>query len=206
MGVGDDVLRVRAKLLNPLLVPLSDRIVRGRLFPVSAREVVSHNTAGNADTHYRGSMWLITQWYAALFHRWRRHNLLIRPRYPPHKTSLRMSYFYFSSAASGAFSGLLAAGITKMDGLGGQQGWRWIFIMEGIVSVVIGVSCFLLLPDSPSLSGRWLKPDEQRFLNLVHQATRGSARDQLTEPGQKKRLVKWSTVKQVLTVSSSSNS
>lgn len=130
---------------------------------------------------FPGSMWLLTQWY------------------PPHKTSLRMSYFYFSSAASGAFSGLLAAGITKMDGLGGQAGWRWIFIMEGIISVVIGVSCFLLLPDSPSLSGRWLKPDEQRFLNLIHQATRGSARDQLTEPGQKKRLVKWSTVKAVLT-------
>jgi len=129
----------------------------------------------------------------------------MQPRYPPNKTGLRMSYFYFSSAASGAFSGLLAAGITKMDGLGGQSGWRWIFIMEGIISVVIGASCFLLLPDSPTLSSKWLKPDEQRFLNLIHQATRGSARDQLVEPGQKKRTVKWSTIKQVLTVSSRSD-
>lgn len=130
---------------------------------------------------FPGSMWLITQWY------------------PPDRTGFRMSLFYFSSAASGAFSGLLAAGITKMDGLGGQEGWRWIFIIEGLASVAIGVTTFFLLPDTPSLSGRWLKPEEQRFLNLVHHATRGSARDQLTEPGQKKRLVKWSTVKAVLT-------
>jgi hypothetical protein len=44
-------------------------------------------------------MWLITQWY------------------PPRKTGLRMSIFYFSSAGSGAFSGLLAAGIAQMDGI-----------------------------------------------------------------------------------------
>lgn len=35
------------------------------------------------------------------------------------------------AALSGAFSGLLAAGITQMDGVGGYAGWRWIFIIEG---------------------------------------------------------------------------
>lgn len=111
-----------------------------------------------------------------------------------------MAMFYFSSAASGAFSGLLAAGIAKMNGLGGLEGWRWIFIIEGIASVVIGASCFFLLPDTPSLSSKWLKPEEIRFLNLSYQATRGSKRDELAEEGgNKKSLAKWSTVKQVLT-------
>lgn len=35
------------------------------------------------------------------------------------------------AALSGAFSGLLAAAIRQMDGVGGYAGWRWIFIIEG---------------------------------------------------------------------------
>lgn len=44
--------------------------------------------------------------------------------------------------------------------------WRWIFLLEGIVTVVLGVSCFFLLIDSPALSTRWLDPEEIRFLEL----------------------------------------
>lgn len=86
--------------------------------------------------------------------------------YMPRDLATRISYFYCASALSGAFSGLLAAGIAKMDGVGGYEGWRWIFLLEGIVTVMLGVACFFLLIDSPALSGRWLKPDEIRFLEL----------------------------------------
>jgi sugar phosphate permease len=70
------------------------------------------------------------------------------------------------SALSGAFSGLLAAGIARMDGLGGYEGWRWIFIIEGIVTVIIGIATFFLLIDTPELAGRWLDPEEVRYLQL----------------------------------------
>jgi MFS family permease len=83
-----------------------------------------------------------------------------------------MAMFYCASAASGAFSGLLAFAIAKMDGVGGYEGWRWIFIVEGLASIVVGAMCFFCLPDSPALS-RWLKPDEARFLELSHIAARG---------------------------------
>ncbi|USW55779.1 Putative MFS transporter superfamily [Septoria linicola] len=83
-----------------------------------------------------------------------------------------MAMFYPSSAASGAFSGLLAAGIAQMRGLGGYEGWRWIFILEGILSVLLGASCFFLLPDSPTRS-KWLTREETKFLELSHIAYRG---------------------------------
>ncbi|KAJ5739378.1 hypothetical protein N7533_012162 [Penicillium manginii] len=88
--------------------------------------------------------------------------------YMPKHLATRLAVFYCASALSGAFSGLLAAGIAKMSGVGGLEGWRWIFILEGIATVVLGVLCFFFLIDSPKLSGKWLSQDEIRFLELQH--------------------------------------
>ena len=52
-----------------------------------------------------------------------------------------------------------------MDGVGGYAGWRWIFLLEGIGTVVLGVMCFFLLLDSPRLS-KWLTPEEVRYLEI----------------------------------------
>lgn len=84
----------------------------------------------------------------------------------PADLATRISYFYCASALSGAFSGLLAAGIAQMDGVGGLEGWRWIFILEGIATIVLGGLCFLLLIDTPALSTRWLNADEIRYLEI----------------------------------------
>lgn len=69
--------------------------------------------------------------------------------------------------------------------------------MEGIISVLIGVTCFFLLPDTPSLSGRWLKPGEIRFLNLIHQATRGSKLGELADAEQDKEPF-WQVMRKVI--------
>lgn len=84
----------------------------------------------------------------------------------PKDLSTRISYFYCASALSGAFSGLLAAAIAQMDGVAGLEGWRWIFILEGLATVCIGIMCFILLIDTPALSTRWLDPEEIRYLEL----------------------------------------
>lgn len=86
--------------------------------------------------------------------------------YMPKDLATRISYFYCASALSGAFSGLLAAAIAKMDGVGGQEGWRWIFILEGLATVLLGVATFFFLIDTPALSTRWLEPEEIRYLEL----------------------------------------
>ncbi|KAH6149424.1 hypothetical protein HBI68_184990 [Parastagonospora nodorum] len=75
----------------------------------------------------------------------------------PRDLATRISYFYCASALSGAFSGLQAAGIAKMDGVGGYEGWRWIFLLEGIVTAALGIACFFLLIDSPTERERFIK-------------------------------------------------
>ncbi|KAK7428125.1 hypothetical protein QQZ08_005364 [Neonectria magnoliae] len=53
-----------------------------------------------------------------------------------------------------------------MDGVAGLEGWRWIFIIEGILTVIVGVMCIFLLCDTPALSTKWLEADEIRYLEL----------------------------------------
>lgn len=84
----------------------------------------------------------------------------------PRELGTRVGAFFCASALSGAFSGLLAAGISKMDGIGGYAGWRWIFIIEGLITVILGIGCFFLLIDSPQLSTRWLDQDEIRYMGI----------------------------------------
>ncbi|SMR46440.1 unnamed protein product [Zymoseptoria tritici ST99CH_1E4] len=92
--------------------------------------------------------------------------LIISRWYLPHESQTRIAVFFTASAFAGALSGLLAYGIVRMDGVGGYEGWRWIFILEGIASVVAGLACFPLLIDTPALSQRWLDPEEIRYLEV----------------------------------------
>ncbi|RGP65252.1 hypothetical protein FSPOR_7386 [Fusarium sporotrichioides] len=112
--------------------------------------------------------------------------------YMPKDLSTRISYFYCASALSGAFSGLLAAGIAEMDGVAGLEGWRWIFLLEGMVTVLLGVACFFFLIDTPALSSRWLSPEEIKFLELSMFIKQGGG-------FQEETAVRWKDIKMVLT-------
>ena len=60
--------------------------------------------------------------------------------YKRHECGLRMAIFFSAATAAGAFGGLLARGISEMKGLAGHGGWAWIFIIEGIITIVVGKS------------------------------------------------------------------
>ncbi|KAL4904447.1 hypothetical protein BDW74DRAFT_168462 [Aspergillus multicolor] len=77
--------------------------------------------------------------------------LIISKWYLPHETQTRIVCFYSFSALAGAISGLLAARIAQMKGVGGLEPWRWIFILEGIATFRSGVLLFFFLIDSPAL-------------------------------------------------------
>lgn len=73
---------------------------------------------------------------------------------------MRTTYLYAGSLISGAFSGLIAAGITNnMDGELGLRAWRWLFIIEGVITVVIAFAAFFVLPNFPRTTS-WLTEEE----------------------------------------------
>lgn len=63
--------------------------------------------------------------------------------YRRHECGLRIAIFFSAATAAGAFGGLLARGIMEMEGVGGLAGWSWIFILEGILTVLVGERRFL---------------------------------------------------------------
>ena len=70
--------------------------------------------------------------------------------YKRQELQVRVALFFSAAGLSGAFSGLLAAGIQQLHGKSGLEGWRWIFMLEGIFTVLFGVSCFFVLPNGPA--------------------------------------------------------
>ncbi|KAJ5548544.1 hypothetical protein N7513_005778 [Penicillium frequentans] len=67
--------------------------------------------------------------------------------YRPDEMSLRLLYFYICGNVSGIFSGILAYAFDTVSGAGGLSGWQWLFLTEGIATVIFGVAIWFLLPD-----------------------------------------------------------
>jgi MFS family permease len=94
---------------------------------------------------FPGAVFIITSWYKR------------------GEVQQRLALFYTASAFSGAFSGLLAYAIAKMDGARGISGWRWIFLIEGAVTIAVGLIVPFLIVDSPERA-KWLSEDEKDFV------------------------------------------
>ncbi|KAG6861601.1 hypothetical protein C0995_014508 [Termitomyces sp. Mi166 len=67
-----------------------------------------------------------------------------------------------AASLSGAFGGLLATAITKMEGVGGLAGWRWIYILEGLATIIASLISAFILPADIS-SARFLTEEERAF-------------------------------------------
>lgn len=69
--------------------------------------------------------------------------------YTKREIALRIGYLFVSAALAGACGGLLAYGIGFMDGVAGQRAWRWILILEGLPTIVLGITTWFFLADDP---------------------------------------------------------
>lgn len=93
---------------------------------------------------FPGAVFLLSQWY--------KHNEL----------GLRTAFLYCGGSVSNAFGALIASGILgSLDGTLGFTAWRWLFFVEGTMTIVVAVSAIWIIPDFPSTPSAWLLPDEQ---------------------------------------------
>ncbi|KAL5324935.1 hypothetical protein ACEPPN_006056 [Leptodophora sp. 'Broadleaf-Isolate-01'] len=105
------------------------------------------------------------------------------------ETHYRVALFFSAASLAGAFGGILAFGIAKMDGVGGYQGWRWIFILEGLLTVIVALAAYFFIHNYP-LTAPFLSPDERAF---IHARLKSSSDATNTEE------FSWSNVRAALT-------
>lgn len=80
--------------------------------------------------------------------------------YRPEERSLRIALVWASATLAGAFGGAIAYGVGHMNMARGLQGWRWLFILEGIPTVASSILVFLYFPDFPD-TVKWLSEEER---------------------------------------------
>lgn len=61
------------------------------------------------------------------------------------------------------FTGALAYGVAHMNGAGGLQAWRWLFIIEGLPCLVLAAAIFFFLPSYPERA-KWLTAEDKAIL------------------------------------------
>ncbi|KAI0127993.1 major facilitator superfamily domain-containing protein [Xylariales sp. AK1849] len=83
--------------------------------------------------------------------------------YCKRELALRVGYLFVSAAIAGSLGGLLAYGIGHMQGVQGLNGWRWIMIIEGLPTFVLGIATFFFLPNSPD-SAYFLTENEKKLM------------------------------------------
>lgn len=96
--------------------------------------------------------------------------------YKRDELGIRAAIFFSAAAASGSFGGLLAAAIAQMDGIGGKAGWAWIFILEGLLTILVGIASFWLVFDFPD-NARFLSDiDRERVIRRLKADQQSSAK------------------------------
>lgn len=81
--------------------------------------------------------------------------------YTRKEVATRIAILYTGNILATAFAGLIAAGVFHgLDDVAGLAGWKWLFILQGVVTFVIAVVGYFVLPDTP-LTTKWLTQAER---------------------------------------------
>lgn len=80
-----------------------------------------------------------------------------------------MGLFYFGAPLSFILGGPFSGWLLELHGLGGLQGWQWMFLVEGLLASLVGVWTFFYLDDRPS-DARWLPEEERQALSAAVEA------------------------------------
>jgi ACS family tartrate transporter-like MFS transporter len=83
--------------------------------------------------------------------------------FPSHERARAVAWFMTATSLAGVVGGPLSSALLQLDGLWGLHGWQWLFIAEGIPTILLGISVLFVLKDGPGQAD-WLTGQEQRWL------------------------------------------
>ena len=83
--------------------------------------------------------------------------------FPERERARVLALFMTAIAAAYVAGGPISGGLLELDGLAGLDGWQWLFLVEGLPAIGLGLVTLRFLQDRPE-EAEWLAPDERRFL------------------------------------------
>src|ERR1700760_2201411 len=83
--------------------------------------------------------------------------------YPAHYRAIIVGIFMVAIPVAGLIGSPISGAILYMDGLLGLGGWQWIFILEAVPAVLLGLASFVYLTDGPEHAS-WLTPEQRQWL------------------------------------------
>lgn len=83
--------------------------------------------------------------------------------FPPCHRSRAVSCFFVATPLASVTMGALSGWLLGLDGQGGLQGWQWLFLAQGLPTVIVGLIVLRLLPDKP-VSAAWLSQAEKDWI------------------------------------------
>ncbi|GKT87673.1 major facilitator superfamily transporter [Colletotrichum tofieldiae] len=88
----------------------------------------------------------------------------------------RLAMFWTVRRITDIVAPLLALGVLRMDGISGYEGWRWLFLIEGIITLSISIWSWFAMAASPTQTKAWWRPNgwfnEQEEKILVNRILR----------------------------------
>ena len=85
--------------------------------------------------------------------------LYISYYYTSTEMPFRLSLFWFTDYMSGVVASFIAYGVLHMNNIAGREGWRWLFLIEALISIVIGFLSFFFLVPGPTQTKTLLSPN-----------------------------------------------
>jgi len=83
--------------------------------------------------------------------------------FPERERTRAVALFLTAVSAAYVAGGPLSGGLLELDGIGGLDGWQWLFLVEGAPAIVLGFVTLRFLDERPADAG-WLEPEEREFL------------------------------------------
>jgi MFS family permease len=83
--------------------------------------------------------------------------------FPSEARARAIARFMTAIPVSGIIGGPISGALMGLNGRLGLAGWQWLFVLEGVPAVVLGVAVFRYLPDRPE-GAAWLEPEQRRWL------------------------------------------
>ncbi|KAK3372658.1 major facilitator superfamily domain-containing protein [Podospora didyma] len=77
--------------------------------------------------------------------------------YKAHELSIRLGFFWTAMVFADIFAALSAFALLHMRGFLGYSGWRWLFLVEGLVTLMFGLLAFGLMPAGPTQTASWFR-------------------------------------------------